>query len=99
MACIYSQHLKDNYAPHVLTSRRHGHVYYACPSDYFTRSHKLPTFINYKDSWQGASLFEVKRPEESKKPWDYYKLRATIPAAEAFRPIGEGGCPLVTKTN
>jgi branched-chain amino acid transport system substrate-binding protein len=40
-------------------------------------------------------LFEVKRPEESKHPWDYYKLRATIPAAEAFRPLGQGGCPLV----
>src|ERR671913_152460 len=31
-------------------------------------------------------LFEVKKPAESKAPWDYYKLRATIPAAEAFRP-------------
>jgi len=41
-------------------------------------------------------LFEVKRPEESKHPWDYYKLRATIPAAEAFRPLGQGGCPLVS---
>ena len=40
-------------------------------------------------------LFEVKTPEESTKPWDYYKLRATIPAAEAFRPLAEGGCPLV----
>ena len=40
-------------------------------------------------------LFEVKKPEESKGPWDYYKVRATIPAAEAFRPIEQGGCPLV----
>jgi branched-chain amino acid transport system substrate-binding protein len=40
-------------------------------------------------------LFEVKTPKESKRPWDYYKLRATIPADEAFRPLGEGGCPLV----
>jgi branched-chain amino acid transport system substrate-binding protein len=40
-------------------------------------------------------LFEVKRPDESKHAWDYYKLRATIPAAEAFRPLGQGGCPLV----
>ena len=39
-------------------------------------------------------LFEVKKPAESKGPWDYYKTRATIPAAEAFRPINEGGCPL-----
>jgi branched-chain amino acid transport system substrate-binding protein len=40
-------------------------------------------------------LFEVKKPEESKGPWDYYKLRATIPAAEAFRPLDKGGCPFV----
>src|SRR5882672_8690769 len=40
-------------------------------------------------------LFEVKKPSESKAPWDYYKLRATIPAAEAFRPLAAGGCPLV----
>jgi branched-chain amino acid transport system substrate-binding protein len=41
-------------------------------------------------------LFEVKKPEESKAPWDYYKLRATIPASEAFRPLKDGGCPLVS---
>ena len=40
-------------------------------------------------------LFEVKTPAESKGPWDYYKVRATIPAEEAFRPLAEGGCPLV----
>ena len=44
-----------------------------------------------------AYLFEVKKPSESKGPWDYYKLRATIPADQAFRPIGEGDCPLVKK--
>src|ERR1700741_4433490 len=38
-------------------------------------------------------LFEVKKPAESKAPWDYYKLRATIPADEAFRPLADGGCP------
>jgi branched-chain amino acid transport system substrate-binding protein len=42
-------------------------------------------------------LFEVKKPSESKGAWDYYKLRATIPAAEAFRPLAEGDCPLVKK--
>ena len=42
-------------------------------------------------------LFEVKKPSESKGPWDFYKLRATIPAAEAFRPMDRGGCPLVNK--
>ncbi len=41
-------------------------------------------------------LFEVKKPEELKGPWDYYKLLATIPAGKAFRPLNEGGCPLVT---
>ncbi len=40
-------------------------------------------------------LFEVKTPAESAKPWDYYELRATIPADQAFRPLAEGGCPLV----
>jgi branched-chain amino acid transport system substrate-binding protein len=40
-------------------------------------------------------LFEVKSPAESKAPWDYYKIRRTIPAAEAFRPIDKGGCRLV----
>jgi branched-chain amino acid transport system substrate-binding protein len=39
-------------------------------------------------------LFEVKKPSESKAPWDYYKLRATIPAAEAFRPLADGKCPI-----
>jgi branched-chain amino acid transport system substrate-binding protein len=42
-----------------------------------------------------AYLFEVKKPDESKYPGDDYKLRATIPAAEAFRPLNDGGCPLV----
>jgi branched-chain amino acid transport system substrate-binding protein len=40
-------------------------------------------------------LVEVKTPAESKGPWYYYKVRATIPAGEAFRPLSEGGCPLV----
>ena len=42
-------------------------------------------------------LFEVKKPSESKGPWDFYKLRATIPAAEAFRPMDQGDCPLARK--
>jgi branched-chain amino acid transport system substrate-binding protein len=43
-----------------------------------------------------AYLFEVKTPEESKYPGDDYKLRATIPAEEAFRPIKDDNCPMVT---
>jgi branched-chain amino acid transport system substrate-binding protein len=42
-----------------------------------------------------AYLFEVKKPEESKYRGDFYKLRATIPAAEVFRPLKDSGCPLV----
>jgi branched-chain amino acid transport system substrate-binding protein len=42
-----------------------------------------------------AYLFEVKAPSESRGLWDFYKLRATVPAEDAFRPIAEGGCPLV----
>jgi branched-chain amino acid transport system substrate-binding protein len=40
-------------------------------------------------------LFEVKKPDETKYPYDYYKLISTIPADEAFRPLTEGGCSLV----
>ena len=42
-------------------------------------------------------LFEVKAPSESKGAWDLYKLLDTIPADQAFRPLAEGGCPLVGK--
>jgi branched-chain amino acid transport system substrate-binding protein len=42
-----------------------------------------------------AYLVEVKKPAESKGPWDYYKVRATIPADQAFRPLNQGECPLV----
>ena len=42
-----------------------------------------------------AYLFEVKTPAESGNPWDFYKLLATTPGEEAFRPLAEGGCPLV----
>src|SRR3954447_24021331 len=42
-----------------------------------------------------AYLFEVKKPSESKYPGDFYHLKATIPAAEAFRPVKDGNCPLV----
>jgi branched-chain amino acid transport system substrate-binding protein len=37
----------------------------------------------------------VKTPEESTGPWDYYKILSTIPGDQAFRPLDEGGCPLV----
>lgn len=42
-------------------------------------------------------LYQVKTPSESKSEWDLYKVLATIPADEAFRPMDQGGCPLVAK--
>jgi branched-chain amino acid transport system substrate-binding protein len=44
-----------------------------------------------------AYLFEVKSPAESKGPWDYYKLVATIPAEEAFTPLDKSTCALLKK--
>jgi branched-chain amino acid transport system substrate-binding protein len=44
-----------------------------------------------------AYLFEVKKPEESKGPWDYYKLIGTTPGEQAFRPLSESACALVKK--
>jgi branched-chain amino acid transport system substrate-binding protein len=44
-----------------------------------------------------AYLFEVKKPEESKGPWDYYKLVGTTPGEQAFRPLSESACPLLKK--
>ncbi|TMJ60117.1 MAG: ABC transporter substrate-binding protein [Alphaproteobacteria bacterium] len=44
-----------------------------------------------------AYLFEVKKPEESKSPWDYYKVVGTTPGDQAFRPLSESSCPLVKK--
>jgi len=40
-------------------------------------------------------LFRVKTPDQSEGPWDYYETLSTIPAAQAFRPMDEGNCPLV----
>ncbi|SFU97898.1 amino acid/amide ABC transporter substrate-binding protein, HAAT family [Methylobacterium sp. 174MFSha1.1] len=43
-------------------------------------------------------LFEVKKPSESKGPWDVYNKLATIPGEQAFKPMNQGGCPLVGKS-
>ena len=42
-------------------------------------------------------LFEVKKPSESKGPWDYYKVISKMSAEEAFRPMDQGECPLIKK--
>jgi branched-chain amino acid transport system substrate-binding protein len=40
-------------------------------------------------------LLQVKKPAESKAPWDYYKIVGTVPGNEAFRPLAQSTCPLV----
>ncbi len=42
-------------------------------------------------------LFQVKKPAESKQPWDYYKLVQTVPGEQAFTPLAQSKCPLVKK--
>jgi len=42
-------------------------------------------------------LVEVKKPEESKEPWDYLKVVQMVPGDQAFRPLDQGGCPMVKK--
>ena len=44
-----------------------------------------------------AYLFEVKKPSESKVPWDFYKLVGTVPADQAFTPLAESKCALLKK--
>jgi branched-chain amino acid transport system substrate-binding protein len=42
-------------------------------------------------------LMQLKSPAESKGSWDVYKLLATVPGDQAFRPLQEGGCPLIKR--
>jgi branched-chain amino acid transport system substrate-binding protein len=42
-------------------------------------------------------LMEVKQPSESKRPWDYYKVLATLPADKVFPPLEASACPLIKK--
>ncbi len=42
-----------------------------------------------------AAPLNVKTPADSKGPWDYYNLLAEVPGARRFRPLKDGGCPLV----
>ncbi|MFL1461767.1 ABC transporter substrate-binding protein [Roseococcus sp. DSY-14] len=61
-------------------------------NDMFTRNgHVRPDGRHVHDMY----LVEAKRPEESRGEWDLYRIIATIPAEQAFRPLAEGGCPLV----
>ncbi len=60
--------------------------------DYFTQNGKLREDGRMVHS---MLLLQVKKPEESKYPWDYYKVLAEVPGDQVFRPMKDGGCPLV----
>ncbi|HEV2674070.1 MAG TPA: ABC transporter substrate-binding protein [Aliidongia sp.] len=64
------------------------------PTDYFGRKGSIREDgrVLYD-----LALYQVKKPEESKYPWDYYKKIRDIPAGEAFRPLADGNCPFVKK--
>jgi len=62
--------------------------------DMYARNAKLrPDNLLIHDTY----LLQVKTPEESKKPWDYYKVLDVIPGEKAFRPLSQSTCPLVKK--
>jgi branched-chain amino acid transport system substrate-binding protein len=63
-------------------------------SDFFLRNGKLR---DDNRMIHDMYLMQVKKPSESKYPWDYYTLKATIPAAEAFQPMAASRCALVKK--
>src|SRR6201985_1613946 len=77
-------------APKVMAQMRATPVH-----DFFAKNRKIPIDGRMVHDMY---LFETKKPEESKGEWDLYKLIATVPGDEAFRPLDKGGCPLV-KTN
>src|SRR2546421_12753003 len=63
-------------------------------NDFFVKNgHIRPDGLMQHDMY----LFEVKTPAESKEPWDYYKLLATVPGDQAFLPLAQSRCPLVKK--
>jgi branched-chain amino acid transport system substrate-binding protein len=63
-------------------------------NDFFTKNGKLREDGRVIRDFY---LFEVKKPSESKAPWDYYKLLQSVSGDEAFRPLDKGDCPLVKK--
>jgi branched-chain amino acid transport system substrate-binding protein len=43
-------------------------------------------------------LMEVKKPSESKEPWDYFNVKAVVPGEQAFQPLSESRCPLLKRS-
>ena len=63
-------------------------------NDFFAKNGRIgPDGLHRHDMY----LVQVKSPEESKVPWDYYKVLKTIPAAQAFPSVEQQKCPLVKK--
>jgi branched-chain amino acid transport system substrate-binding protein len=63
-------------------------------NDFFAKNGRIgPDGLHRHDMY----LVQVKSPEESKKPWDYYKIIKTIPASEAYPSVEAQKCPLVKK--
>ncbi|MFL6810589.1 MAG: ABC transporter substrate-binding protein [Bradyrhizobium canariense] len=80
--------IKSDEAPKVMEQMRKTPV-----NDFFAKNGKIRIDGRMVHDMY---LFEVKKPEDSKGEWDLYKLIATVPGDEAFRPLDKGGCPLVT---
>jgi branched-chain amino acid transport system substrate-binding protein len=64
-------------------------------NDFFTKNGKVRVDGRMEHD---MFLIEAKRPEESKGPWDYYKVLRTIPASQVTIPLSESHCPLVKKS-
>ena len=61
-------------------------------NDFYAKNgHIRPDGLHEHDFY----LMEVKKPSESKRPWDYYNIRATVPGSEAYPPLSASTCPLV----
>jgi branched-chain amino acid transport system substrate-binding protein len=61
-------------------------------NDFFAQNgHIRPDGLMVHDMY----LLQVKKPDQSHYPWDYLKLVATVPGADAFRPLSQSKCPLV----
>jgi branched-chain amino acid transport system substrate-binding protein len=59
-------------------------------NDFFARNGRIrPDGLHVHDMY----LMQVKSPDESKYPWDYYKHIATVPGDQAFSPVVDGACP------
>ena len=88
----------------MIRPRRIGHATFETPDlekaiAYYTETMGLVLAAREKDGRviRDMYLFQVKTPDESKYPYDYFKQLAVVPGDKAFRPLSESVCPLVKK--